>query len=132
EDGIRDGHVTGVQTCALPIFRELFGLPAEWGGVLTTGATMANFVALACARRWCGLQQGVDVDDVGLSGLPPIQVFGSGYIHPSDVKALGMLGIGRAQVHRLSRDGTGRLDLEALEAALAGLDGAPSIVDRKE
>src|SRR5437870_11119673 len=23
EDGIRDGHVTGVQTCALPIFRVL-------------------------------------------------------------------------------------------------------------
>src|SRR5439155_5196041 len=23
EDGIRDGHVTGVQTCALPIFRAL-------------------------------------------------------------------------------------------------------------
>src|SRR5438552_450483 len=113
---------------ALGWLRELFGLPAEWGGVLTTGATMANFVALACARRSCGLQQGVDVDDVGLSGLPPIQVFGSGYIHPSDVKALGMLGIGRAQVHRLSRDGTGRLDVEALEAALAGLDGAPSIV----
>src|SRR5439155_8703216 len=22
EDGIRDGHVTGVQTCALPIFKE--------------------------------------------------------------------------------------------------------------
>src|SRR6266508_5161290 len=25
EDGIRDGHVTGVQTCALPIFPELGG-----------------------------------------------------------------------------------------------------------
>src|SRR5207253_6897011 len=24
EDGIRDGHVTGVQTCALPIFRRDF------------------------------------------------------------------------------------------------------------
>src|SRR5207253_4886565 len=23
EDGIRDGHVTGVQTCALPIFKDL-------------------------------------------------------------------------------------------------------------
>src|SRR5439155_7137079 len=23
EDGIRDGHVTGVQTCALPIFQDL-------------------------------------------------------------------------------------------------------------
>src|SRR6185437_5599207 len=33
--------------------KELFGLPQAWGGVLTTGATMANFVALACARRWC-------------------------------------------------------------------------------
>src|SRR5439155_4277438 len=27
EDGIRDGHVTGVQTCALPIFR---GVYTEW------------------------------------------------------------------------------------------------------
>src|SRR5690606_41202211 len=26
EDGIRDFHVTGVQTCALPIFRKLFGM----------------------------------------------------------------------------------------------------------
>src|SRR5439155_1287162 len=102
-------------------------LPAEWGGVLTTGATMANFVALACARRWCGLRRGFDVDDAGLSGLAPIPVFGSGYVHPSDVKALGMLGIGRAQVHRLARDGIGRLDVEALEAALAARDGAPSI-----
>src|SRR6266702_643747 len=27
EDGIRDGHVTGVQTCALPILREVESLP---------------------------------------------------------------------------------------------------------
>jgi glutamate/tyrosine decarboxylase-like PLP-dependent enzyme len=107
---------------------ELFGLPEDWGGVLTTGATMANFVALACARRWCGLQRGVDVDDVGLAGLPPIEVFGSGYVHPSDTKALGMLGIGRSHVHKLARDGVGRLDVDALRAALAGLGGAPAIV----
>jgi glutamate/tyrosine decarboxylase-like PLP-dependent enzyme len=113
---------------ALEWLRDLFGLPAEWGGVLTTGATMANFVALACARRWCGLQRGVDVDVAGLAGLPPIQVFGSGYMHPSDVKAFGMLGVGRAQVHKLARDGVGRLDVEALERALAAMDGAPSIV----
>ncbi len=107
---------------------DLFELPEDRGGVLTTGATMANFVALACARRWCGLRQGVDVDEAGLSGLPPIQVFGSGYIHASDIKALGMLGVGRAQVHKLARDGVGRLDADALGAALAGLNGAPSIV----
>jgi glutamate/tyrosine decarboxylase-like PLP-dependent enzyme len=119
------GHLEWI---SLAWLRDLFGLPSEWGGVITTGATMANFVALACARRWCGLQQGVDVDEVGLAGLPPVQVFGGGYVHPSDVKALGMLGIGRAQVHKLSRDAVGRLDVEALETALAGLGGAPAIV----
>jgi glutamate/tyrosine decarboxylase-like PLP-dependent enzyme len=108
--------------------KELFGLPPAWGGVLTTGATMANFVALGCARRWAGLRHGVDVDDAGLSGLPPLPVFGSGYVHPSDVKALGMLGIGRSHVHKLARDGVGRLDVDALEASLAAMDGAPSIV----
>jgi glutamate/tyrosine decarboxylase-like PLP-dependent enzyme len=107
---------------------DLFRLPEDWSGVLTTGATMANFVALACARRWCGLRQGVDVDEEGLAGLPPTEVFGSGYVHASDIKALGMLGVGRAHVHKLARDGVGRLDVEGLEAALAALDGAPSIV----
>ncbi len=119
------GHLEWI---ALEWLRDLFGLPREWGGVLTSGATMANFVALACARRWCGLQREVDVDEVGLAGLPPVHVFGSGYVHPSDAKALGMLGIGRAQVHKLARDPVGRLDLEALEEALGGLDGAPAIV----
>ena len=33
--------------------RQLFELPEEFGGVLTSGATMANFVGLAAARgRW--------------------------------------------------------------------------------
>src|SRR5437762_8281145 len=117
-----------LERIAIEWLLDLFGLPEDWGGVLTTGATMANFVGLACARRWCGLQQGVDVDEAGLAGLPPIKVFGSGYVHPSDLKALGMLGIGRAHVHKLARDGVGRLDVEALETALAAMDGAPSIV----
>ena len=108
--------------------KEMFGLPAVWGGVLTTGATMANFVALACARRWCAMRAGVDVDDLGVAAAPPITVLGGGYTHPSDVKALGMLGVGRARVQKLSRDAVGRVDLDAMEAALRDLDGAPAIV----
>jgi glutamate/tyrosine decarboxylase-like PLP-dependent enzyme len=108
--------------------KELFGLPAAWGGVLTTGATMANFVALACARRWCAERVGVDVDDLGVAAAPPITVLGGGYTHPSDVKALGMLGVGRARVQKLARDDVGRVDLDAMQAALLGLEGAPAIV----
>jgi glutamate/tyrosine decarboxylase-like PLP-dependent enzyme len=119
------GHLEQV---AVAWLKELFGLPPGWGGVLTTGATMANFTALACARRWAGLRQGVDVEEAGLAGLAPVPVFGSGYVHPSDVKALGMLGVGRGQVRRFTRDEVGRLDVAALEAALRDLDGAPAIV----
>jgi glutamate/tyrosine decarboxylase-like PLP-dependent enzyme len=119
------GHLESV---ALGWLKELFGLPASWSGVLTTGATMANFTALACARRWWGLRHGVDVDEAGLSGLPPMPVFGSGYVHPSDVKALAMLGVGRSAVRKLARDGVGRLDLAALERELGALGGTPAVV----
>src|SRR5690606_40150166 len=34
EDGIRDFHVTGVQTCALPIFTRLGNLQQQWVAVL--------------------------------------------------------------------------------------------------
>ena len=108
--------------------QDLFGLPASWGGVLTTGATMANFTGLACARRWWGERHGRDVDAEGLAALPPVPVFSSGYIHPSATKALAMLGIGRQTVRTFARDAAGRLDLEALEAALRDLDGAPAIL----
>ena len=108
--------------------RELFGLPAVWSGVLTTGATTANFTGLAAARRWWGLRHRVDVEEHGLSGLPPIPVLSSGYVHASAVKALGMLGIGRRQVRTFAADATGRLDPAALEDALRGLGGSPAIL----
>ncbi|HEX5902257.1 MAG TPA: aminotransferase class V-fold PLP-dependent enzyme [Actinomycetota bacterium] len=107
---------------------DLFGLPTGWGGVLTTGATMANFVGLAAARRWWGLRQGVDIDEQGFAGLPRARVFASGYVHPSDTKALAMLGLGRDGVEQLSADPAGRLDLPALETELRALGGEPSIV----
>ena len=107
---------------------DLFRLPAEWGGVLTTGATMANFSALAAARQWWGEQQGVDVAGEGLAGLPPVPVFTSGFVHVTALKALGMLGIGRSGVTYCCADETGRLDLGALERALASQGGRPAIV----
>ena len=118
---------TACEQIALRWLTELFGLP-EWDGVLTTGATMANFVGLAAARRWWGERHGVDVDAKGLAGLPPVPVFSSGYVHPSAVKALAMLGIGRETVQRFTRDDVGRLSLANLDRALTALAGAPAIL----
>ncbi|HEU5288590.1 MAG TPA: pyridoxal-dependent decarboxylase [Candidatus Limnocylindria bacterium] len=119
---------TRLEELSIAWLKDLFGLPGAWGGVLTTGATMANFTALAAARRWWGERHGADVDREGLGGLPAVPVFSSGYIHVSATKALAMLGIGRETVRRLSRDDVGRLDVRALEDALKALGGAPAIV----
>lgn len=119
---------TRCEELAIDWLKELFGLPTSWGGVLTTGATMANFTGLAAARRWWAQRQGIDIDAVGFAGLPAVPVLSSGYIHPSATKALAMLGIGRDTVRRFTRDDVGRLDLAALEDALRALRGAPAIV----
>jgi len=107
---------------------DLFELPSSWGGVLTTGATTANFTALAAARRWWAERHGVDVDGRGFEGLPAVPIFSSGYVHPSATKALAMLGLGRGSVRVLAGDAAERLDVESLERELAALDGAPAIL----
>lgn len=120
---------TRLEELSLAWLKDLFGVPAEWGGVLTTGATMANFTGLAAARRWWGQRHGVDVDDEGFAGLPRVPVFSSGHIHASAYKALALLGIGRKSVHTFIRDASGRLDDVALERALRELNGAPAIIE---
>jgi glutamate/tyrosine decarboxylase-like PLP-dependent enzyme len=119
---------TRLEELSLDWLKDLFGLPREWGGVLTTGATMANFTGLAAGRRWWAERHGVDVDEEGFAGLPAVPVFSSGHIHASAFKALAMLGIGRRSVRTFARDATGRLDEPALERALRELGGAPAIL----
>jgi glutamate/tyrosine decarboxylase-like PLP-dependent enzyme len=116
-----------LEQVALDWLRQLFELPAEFGGVLTSGATMANFVALAAARNWWAELQGVDVEADGVTKLPPPLILSSGYLHPSAIQAIGMLGLGRANIRKLTRDDVGRLDVAVLERELDAASG-PTIV----
>lgn len=126
--GLWDASPMGSQLgrIGLEWLADMFGLPAAWGGALVTGGTMANFVGLAAGRRWCGLRQGVDVEEEGLPGMPPIPIFSSGYIHSTARKAAAMLGLGRKNIHTFSRDEAGRLDIDSLRDALR--DSGPAIV----
>jgi glutamate/tyrosine decarboxylase-like PLP-dependent enzyme len=102
---------------------DALALPAGCGGAFVTGATVANFTALAAARHAVLRRVGWDVEAQGLFGAPAIQVVVSEEAHPSLIKSLGMLGMGRERVVRVPVDGQGRM----LAAALPQFN-PPSIV----
>jgi glutamate/tyrosine decarboxylase-like PLP-dependent enzyme len=92
----------------------LFGLPAEAGIGFVTGATMANFSALAAARHALLGRRGWDVEAAGLFGAPPITVLVGEEVHVSVLKALSLLGLGRERVVRVAVDGQGRMRPKAI------------------
>jgi len=92
----------------------LFGLPPDAGIGFVTGATMANFSALAAARHALLERLGWDVEARGLFGAPPIKVIVGAEVHVSVLKALSLLGLGRERVVRVAVDGQGRMRPEAI------------------
>lgn len=91
-------------------------LPRGAGAGFVTGATMANFTALAAARHALLKKRGWDVEAQGLFGAPQIKVVVGGEIHVSVLKALSMLGLGRETVVRVPVDDQGRMRADALPA----------------
>jgi aromatic-L-amino-acid decarboxylase len=93
--------------------KEMLGYPAEAGGVLTSGGSMANFAGLAAARS---AKAPVDVAREGIAAAGRrMCVYVSGESHFSVRKAAGMLGIGEANVREVKTDDCLRIDLGDLE-----------------
>lgn len=100
---------TVLEEVSLKWLLDVLKLPAGCGGSFVTGATMANFTALAAARHSLLARFGWDVEADGLFGAPPITVIVGDEAHPSLIKALGMLGLGRSRVLRGPVDDQGRM-----------------------
>jgi glutamate/tyrosine decarboxylase-like PLP-dependent enzyme len=103
-----------LEQIALRWLADLLGLPSDCGGAFVTGATMANFSALAAARHALLARAGWNVEADGLFGAPPITVFVGAEAHPSLFKSLGLLGLGRSRVVRVPVDTQGRMRVDAL------------------
>jgi glutamate/tyrosine decarboxylase-like PLP-dependent enzyme len=103
-----------IEQVALGWLLEALALPPGTAGAFVTGATMANFSALAAARHAVLARAGWDVEAEGLFGAPPITVLVSEEVHPTVLKALGLVGLGRRRVICLGVDGQGRVRPEAL------------------
>jgi len=105
---------SALEEISLAWLLDLLKLPAGCGGAFVTGATMASFTGLAAGRRKVLEAAGWDVDADGLNGAPPVTVVVSEEVHPSVLKSLGLLGLGRRRVLRVPVDGQGRMRADAL------------------
>jgi glutamate/tyrosine decarboxylase-like PLP-dependent enzyme len=103
-----------LEQVALTWLLDLFNLPPDCGGAFVTGATVANFTALAAARHAVFAKAGWNVEADGLFGAPPVTIVVGEEAHVSLFKALGMLGFGRNRPLRVPVDGQGRMRLDRL------------------
>lgn len=98
---------------------------ATGSGVLTSGGTASNLLGLLLAReRACAR---VDGHPAG-AGLPPQhtgwRILASSAAHDSVRRAAAVLGLGAAAVIGVATDRAGRMDVAALDRALAALASA--------
>jgi len=115
--------VSMLERVSLRWLTELLGLPDDCAAGFVTGATVANFTALAAARNRVFANVGWDVDKDGLIGAPELTVIIGDEAHPTLTKSLGMLGLGRERAIRIPVDDQGRM----IAAELPAIDG-PTIV----
>jgi glutamate/tyrosine decarboxylase-like PLP-dependent enzyme len=106
--------VARLEQVALSWLLDLFGLPESCAGAFVTGATVANFTALAAARHAVLARAGWNVEADGLFGAPPVNIVVGEEAHVSLFKALGMLGFGRNRPLRVPVDEQGRMLLDRL------------------
>jgi glutamate/tyrosine decarboxylase-like PLP-dependent enzyme len=108
---------------------DLLGLPDGTSVGFVTGATMANFTALAAARHGVLAKVGWDVERHGLQGAPDVTVVTHQGSHVTVYASLEMLGLGREgeRVRVVASDDQGRMRPDALRETLAGIAG-PTIV----
>ncbi|MGB8646223.1 MAG: aminotransferase class V-fold PLP-dependent enzyme [Anaerolineae bacterium] len=105
-----------VEQVALRWLLDVLGLPTQSAGAFVTGATMANFTALAAARHAVLQRAGWNVEADGLFGAPPITMIVGAEAHTTLFKGLGLLGFGRNRVVRVPVDGQGRMIADRLPA----------------
>jgi glutamate/tyrosine decarboxylase-like PLP-dependent enzyme len=98
-----------LESISLRWLLDVLRLPAECAGAFVTGATMANFTALAAARHAVLANVGWDVERDGLRGAPNVTVVVGAEAHATLSKALSLLGFGRGNVVVLPTDPQGRI-----------------------
>jgi glutamate/tyrosine decarboxylase-like PLP-dependent enzyme len=93
---------------------EMVGMPAGTGGLLVTGSSMANMIAVLAARR---AALGATVRSQGLQGTPLV-AYASAAAHGCIPRALDMAGLGTGALNVIAAGADHRMDIGALRSAI--------------
>jgi glutamate/tyrosine decarboxylase-like PLP-dependent enzyme len=113
--GGRDQMPVEVERQVLQWVRELFGFPGTASGIFVTGTSMANLIALLVART---AALGVSVRHQGIAGRRLV-AYASAAAHGCIAQAMDLAGFGSDALRVIPVDARHRMDVAALEAAIA-------------
>ena len=113
--GGRDHAAIEVERQVIAWAAEMLGLPAATSGVLLTGSSMANMVAVLVARR------AALGDEVRCRGVlsAPLTAYASAAAHGCIPRAMDMAGLGSDALRLIPTDENHRLRLDLLSEAIA-------------
>lgn len=104
-----------VEQQVLSWLKQALGFPLEASGLLVSGGSMANFVALNVARN---AKAGWDVAKLGLAGKSQLVMYCSRETHSSVQKAVLALGLGSAGLRYIDADKDFRINIADLREAI--------------
>ncbi len=113
--GGRDHAGIAVERQVIAWAAEMLGLPAATSGVLLTGSSMANFIAVLCARFKA---LGAEARATGIGGAKLV-AYASAGVHRCVPGAMDMAGLGAEALRKIPLDGDFRMDIAALRSAIA-------------
>jgi glutamate/tyrosine decarboxylase-like PLP-dependent enzyme len=107
-----------VEVQVIDWLKEAVGYAPEASGLLVSGASESNLVALTVARH---VMAGWDVRAQGVNppGAPRLTFYASREIHSCIPRALEILGLGHDALRKIPVDEGFRIDITALEATIA-------------
>ena len=114
--GGADHAAIAVEAQVLGWLKEMMGFPESASGLLVSGGSMANLVGLAVARN---ARAERDVAEQGLAAARPMTLYASTETHNSVKKAASVLGLGWSGLRSIPVDAELRIDVAALEKAIA-------------
>ena len=112
---------TELEEHVLNWLRQMIGLSDSFNGMICDTASMSTFHALAAAREGVAGISGHSVRDDGICGpgSPVLRIYASEQAHSSVEKSAMALGIGRRGLAKIGTDSQFRMDVDALESAIA-------------